>query len=63
VFILISFGFLVGVVIVGIGGVRMQRAMGHLEGVEIGPMFFSHLASSSTSFSVDRKSFCSSLSG
>jgi len=53
----------VGVVIVGIGGVGMQRAKGRLGGVEIGPMFFSHLASASTSFSVDRKSFCSSLSG
>jgi len=37
--------------------------MGRLEGVEIGPMFFSCSASSSTSFSVDRKSFCSCLSG
>jgi len=63
VFILVSFGFSVGVIIAGIGGVGMRRAMGHLGGVEIGPMFFSHLASSSTSFSVDRKSFHSSLSG
>jgi len=63
VFILIFFGFLVGVVIAGIGGVGMRRAMGYLGGVEIGPMFFSCSASSSTSFSVDRKSFCSSLSG
>ena len=47
----------------GIGGVGMRRAMGRLEGVEISPMFSSHLASSSTSFSVDRKSFRSSLSG
>jgi len=53
----------VGVVIAGIGGVGMRRAMGRLGGVEIGPMFFSHLASSSTFFSVDRKSFRSSLSG
>ena len=52
-----------GVVIAGIGGVGMQRAMGRLRGVEISPIFFSHLASSSTSFSVDRKFFCSSLSG
>ena len=29
-FILISFGFSVGVVIAGIGGVGMRRAMGHL---------------------------------
>jgi len=63
VFILNSFGFLMGVVIAGIGGVGMRRAMGHLGGVEIGPMFFSHLADSSTSFSVDRKFFRSSLSG
>ena len=62
-FILISFGFSVGVVIAGIGGVGMRRAMGRLGGVEIGPMFFSRLASSSTSFSVDKKSFRSSLSG
>ena len=62
-FILIFFRFLVGVIIVGIGGVGMQRTMGHLGGVEIGLMFFSRLASSSTSFSVDRKSFRSSLSG
>ena len=62
-FILISFGFLVGVVIAGIGGMEMQRAMGRLGGVEISPMFSSRLASSSTPFSVDRKSFCSSLSG
>ena len=62
-FILISFGFSVGVVIVGICGVGMQRGMGHLGGVEIGPMFFSCSVSSSTSFSVDRKSFHSSLSG
>ena len=62
-FILISFGFSVGVVIAGIGGVGMWRGMGRLGGVEISLMFFSHLASSSTSFSVNRKSFCSSLSG
>jgi len=63
VFILISFGFSVGVVIVVIGGVGMRRAMGHLGGVVISPMFFSCLASSSTSFSEDRKSFHSCLSG
>ena len=62
-FILISFGFSVGVIIVGIGGVGMWRAMGRLRGVEIGLMFFSCSVSSSTSFSVDRKSFHSSLSG
>ena len=38
-FILIPFGFSVGFVIAEIGGVEMRRAMGHLEGVEIGPMF------------------------
>ena len=62
-FILISFRFSVGVVIAGIGGVGMQRGMGHLVGVEIGPMFFSCLVNSSTSFPVDRKSFHSCLSG
>jgi len=63
VFILISFRFSVGVIIAVIGGVRMQRVMGHLKGVEIGLIFFSRLASSPTSFSVDRKSFRSCLSG
>ena len=62
-FILISFRFLAEVVIAGIGGVGMWRVMGRLEGVEIGPMFSSHSVSSSTSFSVERNSFHSCLSG
>jgi len=63
VFILISFGFLSEVVIVEIGGVGRQRGIGCIGGVEMSPIFCSCSVSSFTSFSVDRKSFCSSLSG